>query len=64
MRYECPDRLQGVSAWRRGIATWFNGEKGFGFIAPDDGTPDVLVHCAEISGTRPQLSAGRAVSST
>ncbi|WP_082359869.1 cold shock domain-containing protein [Rhodococcus opacus] len=54
----------GVSAWRRGIATWFNGEEGFGFIAPDDGTPDVLVHCAEISGTRPQLSAGRAVSST
>ncbi|QDQ95974.1 hypothetical protein FND50_33685 [Rhodococcus sp. WB9] len=46
------------------MATWFNGEKGFGFIAPDDGTPDVLVHCAEISGTRPQLSAGRAVSST
>ena len=37
----------------QGIAKWFNGEKGFGFSAPDDGTPDVFVHYAEISGTRP-----------
>lgn len=51
-----------MSARKKGTVKWFNDEKGFGFIAPEDGTKDVFVHHTAIQadGFR-SLKEGQAV---
>lgn len=34
----------------QGTVKWFNAEKGYGFITPDDGSKDLFAHFSEIQG--------------
>ena len=46
-----------------GTVKWFNTQKGFGFIQPDDGSKDVFVHISAVekAGMR-SLAEGQKVS--
>jgi CspA family cold shock protein len=47
----------------KGTVKWFNADKGYGFITPEDGSKDLFVHHSEIQsgGDYATLNDGQAV---
>ena len=62
MSYAGLSKLLETSTMARGTVKWFNGQKGYGFVQPEDGGRDVFVHISAVERAGlPGLNEGQTV---
>lgn len=42
----------------KGVVKFFNGQKGYGFITPNNGSKDLFVHASNVDGGSAALAEG------